>query len=101
MPQNNKVQLTQYPSRILYGYSLAGLLIKKLVAAQCVCWNDDEEDGGWRHLEAGGRLSAAAAEAVRDTGAEAAADAADAGEDERGRHRGDDQPEPPHRPTLV
>ena len=52
-------------------------------------------------MEAGGRLSAAAAEAVRDTGAEAAAEAADAGEDERGRHRGDDQPEPPHRPTLV
>ena len=83
---------------------MAGVLIKKLVAAQNRCvgsWNDDEEDGRWRHLEAGGRLSAAAAEAVRDTGAEAAADAADAREDERGHHRGDDQPEPPHRPTLV
>ena len=102
MPQNNKVQLTQYPSRILDGYSLAGLLIKKTrCRTMCMCWNDDDKDGRWRHLEAGGRLSAAAAEAVRDTGAEAAADAADAGEDERGRHRGDDQPEPPHRPTLV
>jgi len=30
MPQNNKVKLTQYPSRILDGYSLAGLLINQL-----------------------------------------------------------------------
>ena len=45
-------------------------------------------------------LSAAAAQTVCDARADTTADAADTGEDQRGHHHGDDQPEPPHGPTL-